>query len=67
MRGAEGAITTPAPAGDAEVVTGYYLVDVAGEARAAEIAARFPEATVDGGGVRVARVWTQDDFDEVMA
>ena len=66
-RGAHGAIATEVPAGDADVVTGYYLVDVADQARAAEIAARFPEAAVDGGGIRLTRVWTQDDFDAAMA
>lgn len=45
-----------------EVVTGYYLVDVADEARAVEIAARFPEARVPHG-IRVGRVYTQEDFD----
>jgi hypothetical protein len=45
-----------------EVVTGYYLVDVADEARAIEVAARFPEARAPGG-IRVARNYTQDDFD----
>ncbi|WP_288785745.1 YciI family protein [Microbacterium lacticum] len=54
------------PAGEADVVTGCCLVDVADHARAAEIAARFPEAPVDGGGVRVTRVRTQDDFDATM-
>ncbi|MFS0732325.1 YciI family protein [Microbacterium sp. 1P10UB] len=45
----------------ADSVSGYYLVDVADEARAAAIAARFPEAVVPGG-IRVARVWTDADF-----
>ena len=66
-RGADGPTVTEAPAGDAEVVTGYYLVDVVDQARAAEIAARFPEAAVDGGGIRLTRVWTQDDFDAAMS
>lgn len=65
-RGAEGPVVTPAPAGEADVATGYYLVDVVDEARAVAIAARFPEAAVAGGGVRVTRVWTQDDFDAAM-
>lgn len=66
-RGAGGPVVTEAPADAADVVTGYYLVDVADQARAAEIAARFPEAAVDGGGIRLTRVWTQDDFDAAMA
>jgi len=60
-RGPDGAVTSATS--DAETVSGYYLVDVADAARAAEIAARFPEAAVSGGGVRVTRVWTQEDFD----
>jgi hypothetical protein len=51
----------PAPPGG-EVVTGYYLLDVLDEARAFEIGARFPEAKANHG-IRVARVWTQADFD----
>lgn len=66
-RGADGPTLTPAPSDGADVVTGYYLVDVADQSRAAEIAARFPEAAVAGGGVRLTRVWTQDDFDAEMA
>lgn len=58
---------TEVSVGDAETVTGYYLVEVADQARAVDIAARFPEAAADGGGVRVARVWTQEDFDVAMA
>ena len=49
-----------------EVVTGYYLVDVATEERAFEIAARFPEAAVEAG-MRVARTLTQEDFDAIGA
>lgn len=61
-RGANGPVVTPAPTpATSEVVTGYYLVEVADEARAMAIAARFPEATVDGG-MRVARVLTAEDF-----
>lgn len=64
MRGADGAVVTDAPRPEvAEVVSGYYLVDVADEARAAEIAARFPEAVVPGG-MRIARIWTEADFAE---
>ncbi len=66
-RGADGPVVTEAPAGAADVVTGYYLVDVVDEARAVAIASRFPEAAVAGGGIRVTRVWTQDDFDAAMA
>ena len=61
---AEGVTTVadaPLPA-DGEVVTGYYLVDVADESRAIQIAARFPEARV-ARGIRVARNFTQADFD----
>lgn len=65
-RGEAGPVASPAPADGSEVVTGYYLVDVADEARAVEIAARFPEAGVAGGGVRVTRVWTSDDFSAAM-
>ncbi|GAA2971078.1 hypothetical protein JOD63_000767 [Microbacterium terrae] len=62
MRAADGTVVTDAPLPEiTEVVSGYYLVDVADEARAAEIAARFPEAAVSGG-MRVARVWTDADF-----
>jgi len=61
-RGADGPIVTDAPLPElTEVVSGYYLVDVADEVRAVEIAGRFPEAVVSGG-VRVARVWTESDF-----
>jgi hypothetical protein len=61
-RGTGGAVITDAPsAGQTDAVSGYYLVDVADEARAAEIAARFPEA-VAVGGIRIARVWTDADF-----
>jgi hypothetical protein len=57
--------TLPGP--DREtLVTGYYLVDVADEARAIEIAARFPEARVRGG-VRVARGYTEEDFESLEA
>ena len=63
VRGRNGkpVLTEAAPPSIADSVSGYYLVDVAGEARAAEIAARFPEAVVPGG-IRVARVWTDADF-----
>ena len=62
-RGSEGIVVGDAPGpGSAEVVSGYYLVDVTDAARAHEIAARFPEAAVDGG-IRVARALTQEDFD----
>lgn len=47
-------------------VSGYYLVDVTDEARAAAIAARFPEAAVEGG-IRLAQVWTQADFDAMTS
>ena len=61
-RGAAGPVVTDAPLPElTEVVSGYYLVDVSDEARAAEIAARFPEAVVPGG-MRIARVWTDADF-----
>jgi hypothetical protein len=64
-RGADGPIVTDARVpGTAEVVTGYYLVEVEDEARAIAIAAQFPEAAVDGG-MRVARVLTQEDFDAI--
>ena len=64
-RGEDGPIVTDAPLPETtEVVTGYYLMDVADAARAHEIAARFPEAAVPGG-MRVARVLTQEDFDAV--
>lgn len=46
----------------ADHLSGYYLVEVENEARAFEIAARFPEAVVPGG-IRVARTYTQEDFD----
>ncbi len=62
-RGDDGPIVTDAPLPETtEVVTGYYLVDVEDPERAFEIAARFPEAAVEGG-IRVARVLTQADFD----
>ena len=61
-RGADGPVVTDAPLPElTEVVSGYYLVDVADEARAAEIAARFPEAVVPGG-MRIARILTDADF-----
>lgn len=61
-RGRLGPLVTDAPLPEVtEVVSGYYLVDVVDEARAAVIAARFPEAAVTGG-VRIARVWTEADF-----
>lgn len=61
-RGPDGPVLTDAPLPElTEVVSGYYLVDVPDEARAAEIAARFPEAGAVGG-VRIARVWTEADF-----
>ncbi|WP_431797416.1 YciI family protein [Microbacterium kunmingense] len=61
-RGADGPVVTDAPLPElTEAVSGYYLVDVADEARAAEIAARFPEAVVPGG-MRIARIWTDADF-----
>lgn len=61
-RGEDGPVLSPTVSGEhAAVVSGYYLVDVTNEARAAEIAARFPEADVDGG-MRIVRVWTEADF-----
>ncbi|GAA5032421.1 YciI family protein [Microbacterium fluvii] len=60
VRGDTSPVLSAAPEGG-DVVSGYYLVDVAGESRAAEIAARFPEALVPGG-IRLARVWTDADF-----
>ncbi len=61
-RSPDGPVLTDAPLPElTEVVSGYYLVDVADEARAAEIAARFPEAAVPGG-MRVARTLTDADF-----
>lgn len=64
LRGADGPVVTDAPLPElTAVVSGYYLVDVADEARAAEIAARFPEAVVPGG-MRIARIWTDADFAE---
>lgn len=63
QRGGEApVISDAAPPESAEVVSGYYLVDVADVARAHEIAARFPEAQIPGG-IRVARTLTQEDFD----
>lgn len=65
-RGADGPIVTDAPLAEVtEIVTGFYLVDVADEARAFEIAARFPEAATERG-IRVVRTWTQEDFDAAM-
>lgn len=62
MRGDDGPVVTTAPPPErADTVSGYYLVDVADEARAAEIAARFPEALAPDG-IRIARVWTEADF-----
>ncbi|SFS17607.1 Uncharacterized conserved protein [Microbacterium sp. cf046] len=64
-RGDDGVVVTDVPPPTTgSVVTGYYLVDVDDEARAVEIAARFPEAVVDGG-IRVARALTQEDFDAI--
>ena len=61
-RGPAGPLVTDAPLPEVtEVVSGYYLVDVADDARAAVIAARFPEAAATDG-VRIARVWTEADF-----
>ncbi|WP_164863651.1 YciI family protein [Agromyces sp. LHK192] len=62
-RGADGPIVTDAPLPEVtEVITGYYLVEVESEARAAEIATRFPEAAV--GGVTIARNLTADELAE---
>lgn len=63
VRRTEGApLVTDAPLPETtEAVSGYYLVDVVDEARAATIAAGFPEAAVEAG-VRIARVWTDADF-----
>jgi len=62
-RGPEGPAVSETPLPEtAELVSGYYVVDVADAARAHEIGARFPEAAVDGG-IRVARALTQEDFD----
>ena len=62
-RGLAGTVVSDAPAPEsADVVSGYYLVDVASADRAYEIAAQFPEAEVSGG-IRVARALTQEDFD----
>jgi hypothetical protein len=59
--GDDGPVVEGAPHPEhAEVVSGLYLVDVADEARAVEIAARFPEARY--GAVRVARALTAEDF-----
>ena len=61
-RGANGPVITDAPLPElTEVISGYYLVEVAGLDRAAEIAARFPEAEVEGG-IRVVRTLTAEDF-----
>jgi hypothetical protein len=61
-RTADGVAVSDAPPPEAiPALAGYYLVDVADEQRAIEIAAGFPEAAV-AGGVRVARVWTAEDF-----
>ncbi|MFE1644463.1 YciI family protein [Microbacterium sp. P01] len=66
-RGPDGPMVTDAPTPDTgDVVSGYYLVDVPDAARAYEIAARFPEAAVDGG-IRVARALTQEDFDAMTS
>jgi hypothetical protein len=62
FRNPEGGPVSRPVAEGADVVSGYYLVDVADAARADEIAARFPEAAVEGG-IRVGRVLTQEDFD----
>ncbi|WP_137845144.1 YciI family protein [Microbacterium sp. 2FI] len=63
QRGSGGPVVTEAPLPETtEVVSGYYLVDVAAVERAHEIAARFPEAAASGG-IRVARTLTQEDFD----
>ena len=67
MRSADGPVVTDAPLPEiAEVVTGYYLVDVENEERAFAIASRFPEAAV-AAGIRVARTLTQEDFDAIGA
>lgn len=66
QRGPQAPIVTDAPLAETtEIITGFYLVDVVGEERAFEIAARFPEAATERG-VRVVRVWTQADFDQAM-
>lgn len=62
QRGHGGTVVTDAPLPETtEVVSGYYLVDVADAERAHAIAVRFPEAAVPGG-IRVARALTQEDF-----
>ena len=62
-RGESGPIVTDAPLAElTELVSGFYLVDVADEARAIEIGAGFPEAAV--GAIRVARTLTAEDFAE---
>ena len=67
FRGPEGLVITDAPLPETtEVVSGYYLVEVASAERAYEIAARFPEAVVPGG-IRVGRTLTQEDFDAMTA
>ena len=64
-RTATGIEVAPAPPlEDVAVLSGCYVVDVASIERAHEISARFPEAAVEGG-IRVARVLTQEDFDEM--
>jgi hypothetical protein len=60
-RGDAGPIVTDAPLAEVtELVSGFYLVEVADEARAVEIGVRFPEAAV--GAIRVARTLTAEDF-----
>ena len=67
VRGPDGPVSSPGPSPDVgDVLSGYYLVDVASIARAREIAARFPEAAVPGG-IRLARTLTQEDFDAIGA
>jgi hypothetical protein len=67
QHGGSAPLVTDAPLPETtEVVSGYYLVEVADVARAHEIAARFPEAAVPGG-IRVARTLTQEDFDAMGA
>jgi hypothetical protein len=62
----DGPVSTAAPLPEvSEVVSGYYLVDVPNEECAVTIAARFPEAAVEGG-MRVARILTAEDFARVM-
>lgn len=67
LRSTDGVVVTDAPLPETtEVVSGYYLVDVIDATRACEIAARFPEAEAPRG-IRVARLWTQEDFDAIGA